>query len=168
MKNYCSQLRRGDQIENIDLYIDDGDEDDEIIRHDDVLLPHWDELIYALVQYQKFSRRNKYGIQIFGIRYFESHGSSDMLAPVLKTTPIERFSLDSTGFGERGVSFFADIVRSNPNLTDVAWRPNPVDRVDDIQRLCKSTIRSNADRPRKTLGLYSSFNGNYPEILHLM
>jgi len=101
MRKYSHQLRRGDSIEEIDLW----NRHQLSFLHDDILLPYWRELVNALIQYQKFSHRETYGMESFIIWNVELHPSVlGLLASALKTLPMKGLILGYNHFGREGLS----------------------------------------------------------------
>ena len=94
MRKYSHQLRRGDTIEEIDLWNRNND----IFFHDNLLLPYWREFVNALIQYQKFYHRKDYGMDSFIIWNVELHPTVlDLLASALETLPMKGLNLQSIG-----------------------------------------------------------------------
>ena len=160
MRKYSNQLRRGDSIEEIDLW----NRSNMMFIHDDILLPYWRELVNALVQYQKFSHRETYGMESFIIWNVELHPIVlGLLAPALKTLPMKGLILGYNHFGRHGLSFTTDILQTNKFLEGIGLRENRIERIEDMQRLCKSIASSSSNTQ---LGLLSSINGNDTGMLH--
>ena len=160
MRKYSHQLRRGDSIEEIDLW----NRHQLSFLHDDILLPYWRELVNALVQYQKFSHRETYGMESFIIWNVELHPSIlGLLAPALKTIPMKGLILGYNHFGREGLSFISDILQTNKSLEGIGLRENRIERIEDMQRICKSI---NISSSHSQLGLLGCINGNDTGMLH--
>ena len=161
MRKYSHKLRRGDSFEEIDLWNRNND----IFFHDNLLLPYWREFVNALVQYQKFSHRETYGMDSFIIWNVELHPSVlAMLSRALKTLPMKGLILGYNQFGREGLSFISDIVQTNKSLEGIGLRENRIERIEDMQRLCKSITFSSSNTQQ--LGLLGCINGNDTKMLH--
>jgi len=160
MRKYSHQLRRGDSIEEIDLW----NRHQLSFLHDDILLPYWRELVNALIQYQKFSHRQTYGMESFIIWNVELHPSVlGLLAPALKTLPMKGLILGYNQLGREGSSFITDILQTNESLEGIGLRENRIERIEDMQRLCESINKSSS---QTQLGLLGCINGNDTGMLH--
>jgi len=167
LKHITDELRRGEST-SIEL-----DSDFFPLRHADILLPHWQEFVDALQQYQRYGHCNDHAIGLFIIQNIELHPKVlAILAPVLKTLSMKKFVLRSNKlakFGNAGVSFMVDIVESNPNLThEVGFFDNKIESTSDMRRLCTATRRNNSvlAPPLTTLGLMShTFDGNNQKMV---
>ena len=157
IKEYTHQLRRGEQIESIDLVFTNYH-----ILHDDILLPHWKEVADALKQYQKFNHRKDHGINLFAIDNVQLQQEvMDMLAPVLQTLSIKGLLL-GRNIGSDALSFSEGIMQSNPYLNQFSWRNNRIESVDDMKKLCKAIKKSNSVT---SLALINCFDGNNLQMM---
>jgi len=158
MKEYTHQLRKGGQIESIDLL-----STNDHMLHDDILLPHWKEFTDALQQYQKFEYRENYGINFEIDNIQLQQEVINMLTPALKTTKVKNLVLGS--IGSNALPFAEGIMQSNPHLKQFGWRNNQIESVDDMRRLCKSI---NNSMYFFQFGLTQAFDGNNPEMMQFV
>jgi len=162
MKEYTHQLRRGESPNDIDLEFENDN-----LLYDNILLPHWKELIDALVQYQKFDHREDYGIEGFVLRNIDLQQEVlDMLAPALQTLDMKKLVLGRI-IGSDVLSFAEGIIKGNPHLEKIAWYNNRIESVDDMQRLCNS-IKNKASTSLNAIDLDSSFDGNNSEMMQIV
>jgi len=86
-----------------------------------------------------------------------------LLAPALKTIPMKGLILGYNQFGREGLSFIADILQTNKYLEGIGLRENRIERIEDMQRICKSITTSSS---HSQLGLLGCINGNDTGMLH--
>ena len=135
------------QQQHIELSGGFEDEDDEtILLHDDLLLPHWMEIANALQLYHNSSRLLNLSIcnlQLLSLVI-------DLLAQALKgKTILKSFGLDRNEFvnehsyfvnTRKGIDFAVDIIGDNPKLERFYWLNNDIDRMEDARYLVDAII----------------------------
>ena len=160
LKEYTNKLRRGEPLEEVDLFTIDH------MLHDDILLPHWKEFADALEQYQKFNHREDYGIKRFRIDDVQLQQEVlNMISPALQTLQIKKIAFGGN-IGSDVIPFISNIIQHNPYIENVGWR-NQIESVDDMRHLCNS-IKNRDSNVLKFLGLYSAFDGNNSNMMKIM
>jgi len=135
INEYTRALRSGKNIALSTLYL--GLDDEALLQHDDMLLPHWEELANALQLY------NKEGGLYLSITNIQLTSSVIyLLAPALKGKPINGLTLFNNDFEDthKGIEFIAECIKFNDKLKKFHWTGNQIDNQEDAHRLLKSII----------------------------
>ena len=128
IKSAISKMKSG-KVSIINL----GDRIEEnVIFHDDALLPHWQNLADAI---------NLCGHDIAGVCLAISDIQLSpqvlsILNPCLKrTTTLGEIELNRNVFDQArdGLAFAVDVAKSNPDMDYFAWCHNPIETFDDMQ-----------------------------------
>ena len=120
MKEKTCGLRGGIYIRGICL----GNKDGMMIFHDDILLPHWNQLADAL-QLSTYSDA-PITIDISNVELVK--GVLLLIEPALSTKSFKHFCLDSNEFqdGHTGIKFAINVIQNNWKLESFKWVNNPV------------------------------------------
>ena len=111
------------------------------LRYKEAFLPHWKEFANALEQYcyhlkHSTELRGKVSqLRLLGIELPDE--VIDLLSKALKSTHFDLVALRGNNFGQKGISFVLDYLKSNPNLKEICLHGNPINNMDDIDKLCK-------------------------------
>ena len=122
LEGRTAELRSGRNIQN-SILLSGGFEDDNdntVLLHDDILLPHWEELANALQLYHNSSRLLH--LSICHVQLTSSVIA--LLASALKGKAIfKNFELSNNEFVNvrEGIDFAVKLVEDNPNLEQFEW-----------------------------------------------
>lgn len=169
MKDYTHKLRSGNPVEKIAVAASSS-LGGTMLLHNDRLLPHWNELVNALSQYQLSKHHGRQCLALFEIGpTVQLHPKVLLLlAPALKKLHMKELSLKNNRFGRKGVLFLSDILQSNPFLERLTLGINHCESVSDMMCISNSIVSRSAYSPFNTLNLYFTFNGNDPAIMHTL
>ena len=136
MKMFTCQLRNGDGNMCIELGSDDFINDDRVLLHDEVLLPHWNELANALQLYQTLN--NSTVIDDLDFYYVQLSASViDILIPALRRNRVKHFTLENNDFANvrEGLEFAVDVIRGNQKMKKLSWVNNRLNNMEGAQLL---------------------------------
>lgn len=138
IKRFTCELRSGACSE--DIYLGGGfdEDDDTLLLHDGVLLPHWQEFANALQLYQK--SEGTHTLCIYNMQLPSS--VIDLLAPALRDKSIETFFLDNNEFvnAREGVDFAIETIQSN-QIKKIQWvNGQKIESMDDVNHLVDAII----------------------------
>ena len=111
------------------------------LPYDGVFLPHWEEFSNALEQYHyhlKHSIEQRVDVsklRLLGIGLPDK--VIDLLSKALKSTHFQYFTLRDNNFGQKGIDFVLDYLESNTVMKWITLVNNPINNMDDINKLCK-------------------------------
>ena len=139
MKDRAIELRSGRNIQN-DIFLNGGiddDNDETILLHDDILLPHWKEFANALQLYQNSGGLPNF--HIFNICNVQLTSSViALLTQAVKGKAIfKSFALVRNEFVNvrEGIDFAVKLVEDNPNLERFDWVDNEIESTEDARYL---------------------------------
>ena len=136
IKRYTCNLRSANGY-ILSLGGDFNDVDDErVLLHDDVLLPHWNELANALQLYQTLhsstviSELDFYNVQL-------APSVLGLLLPALRRNRVKHFILEKNDFANvhEGIEFVLDVIRGNQKMMGLKWINNRINNMEDAQLL---------------------------------
>jgi len=142
MKGRTIELRSGKSNIRQHIGLSGGFEDDNedtVLLHDDILLPHWEEIANALQLYHNSSRLLHLSIRDVQL----TSPVMDLLASSLKGKAILKiFDLINNEFDNvrEGIEFVAKLVEDNPNLEQFYWINNDIERMEDACYLVDAII----------------------------
>lgn len=93
----------------------------EILQHDDVLLPYWSKLAWALSS-TAACERGYIKVAVLSVQI--SHKVSDILLHPLKEAPLKELLLAENDLDSGSLEFLAEVVETNPTLESVDLRDN--------------------------------------------
>jgi len=111
------------------------------IPYNEAYLPHWKEFANALEQYhhfQKYSTELRDNSKLFLRGMIIPDEVTDLLSKAIKSTHFQSIDLRGNNFGQKGICFVSDYLESNPNLKALCLHSSPINKMDDINKLCKS------------------------------
>lgn len=108
IKEQILQLRSGEEVGGINLGFDDGDD---VLQHDDILLPHWTELANALQYYQS---DDNFDISFSNMQLTSS--IINILAPGLKENQLKSLTFYRIEFDSDAIKFAVDIMKANQHF----------------------------------------------------
>jgi len=136
IKRYTCRLRSGKcGLSALDFGLDD----EALLQHDDILLPHWKELANAL------QLCNVDGIPELSITNIQLTTSViDLLTPALKGKQIDDFSLYNNDFEDthKGIEFVAECIKSNNELERFYLTSNQIDNMVYAHHLIEAIINN--------------------------
>jgi len=126
------ELRSGRDMR--DEWITVGNNDINLILHDDLLLPHWKELANAMQLY----RKGKLKLSIVNLQL--STSVIDLLKPVLKNKPLEIIDLQNNSFVHirEGIEFAVEVMESNERMCTFYWTSNTINSMEDARYLVEA------------------------------
>ena len=109
------------------------------ISYNEAFLPHWEEFSSALEQYHyhlKHSTEQKDNakLHLYNIKIPEN--VINLLSKALKSTYFQNVLLSNNNFGQKGIDFVLDYLKSNVECKDLVLNHNPFNGMKDIERLC--------------------------------
>ena len=118
--------------------IDEEEDEVTVLRHDDALLPHWQEFANALQLYQNSEASHRFFI--YDVQLTSS--VIDLLTPALKDRPIVFLGVQDNEFvnPREGVDFAVEFIQSNQLLKRLRWANNPIDSMNDATHLVEAII----------------------------
>jgi len=104
------------------------------------LLPHWKEFTKALEQYgffinQSVAKRDDSTLRLIDMDLPEE--VIDLLSNALKSTHFQKISLSNNNFGQKGIDFALNYLKSNTILKTFTLINNTINNMDDINKLCR-------------------------------
>jgi len=131
IKSYTCRLRKGEALEAIYF----GGED--LLQHDDILLPHWKELTNALQIHQYAD-----GIPELSITNVQLTSQVlDLLTPALKGKHLMELILDNNDFEvDKGTKFTTECIKHNNELQHFDWINNQIVDTKEASDLVKAII----------------------------
>jgi len=104
-----------------------------ILPYNEQFLPHWKEFASALEQY-------RYCLKIDSISLISMELPDtvvDLLSNALKSTHFQKVEFKNNDFGQKGINFALDYLKNNPTLKTFSFVDNPINNIDDINKLCE-------------------------------
>jgi len=108
------------------------------LLYNEEFLPHWKEFANALKQYHYHLKQSPdivSSLELFNMDL--SDEVVDLLSKALESTHFQKFDLRNNTFGQKGIHFTLKHLKSNRNLEDLCLEDNPINNMDDINKLCK-------------------------------
>jgi len=132
IKRYTEEMRYGTGNGEISIVAD--------LPYNEAFLPHWQEFSNALQQYHyhlkhSSKQREESKLYLYGITLPKE--VIDLLAKALKSTHFEELILMRNHFGQKGIEFSLDYLKNNPILKAFSLANNPINNMNDINKLCK-------------------------------
>ena len=134
IKEATCELRSGRDMR--DEWITVGNDDSDIVLlHDDLLLPHWEELANAMQLYQEGKP-----LMLFINNTQLTPSVIDLLKSVLKHKPLDAIGLRNNSFvnGRDGIEFAVDVMESNKTIEDFCWSSNAINSMEDARYLVEA------------------------------
>ena len=130
IQKYTEEMRYGTSDGDITLDINE-------VEYNEELLPHWKEFATALEQYKYnlsfLPKDNKSMLQLIGMELSDS--VVELLSKALKSTNFRHVLFDDNNFGDKGIDFALNYLKSNDECKEFALRDN-VMGMQDIEELC--------------------------------
>ena len=126
----------------------DGDGDISIsippeLPYSEEFLPHWKEFASALEQHQYYlnvteQKKEYYGLSLLLFNVELPKKIINMLSNALTSTQFRGLCLVKNNFGQDGIDFALKYLKRNKKLKEFCLQDNPINNMDDINKLCES------------------------------
>jgi len=108
------------------------------LPYNQVFLPHWKEFANALQQYHyhlnhSTELQGNSGLYFLNVKLPDE--VIDLLSKALKSSHFRKIKLESNNFGQRGIDFALKYLKNNPILKAFSLVDNPINSMDDINKL---------------------------------
>lgn len=111
-----------------------------ILRYNEEFLPHWEEFSNALVQYKYclkcLPKDTDSMLSLFGMELPDT--VLELLSKALESSHFTSFILGDNNFGQRGIGFALNYLKSNSILKHFALVSNPIESIKDIKQICQT------------------------------
>jgi hypothetical protein len=147
----------------ISLGEDNEDLSDTALLHDDLLLPHWKELVNAMQLYQE---GKAFKLSINNIQLPAS--VIDLLRPALKH--IESINLTNNSFVNvrEGIEFAVEVMESNERMDTFCWASNTINSMEDARHLVDSIISHPAIKTVRLENCFGDDTNGYDILCSLL
>ena len=144
VESFLKQIKQRTMEMRYDNNVDGHIKIDASILYHWELLPHWKEFAKALEQYsfflsQSVDKRDNLELHLDGM---DLPGEVvDLLSNALKSTHFKSIDLRDNNFGQYGINFVLDYLESNRILKELTIVSNPINSMEDMNKLCKIVKR---------------------------
>ena len=144
IKEETCHLRNEEQTMGINLghwKYQGHNEDNEhtALLYDDILLPHWKELVNALMLYDNVNDET-WSLNISDVQLPPS--VIDLLLPALKGKRISRVYMENNEFTNhrKGIEFAVQLIEGNGPMKQFEWTDNQINNMEDAQLLVDAIV----------------------------
>ena len=123
---------RADQDDHLKLTIGSTGDDEQLLQHEDYLLPYWTRFVQAL-SLVTFSKHTYISFSIHQVQL--SNQVMNMIVQSLKKSPLDWLFLRNNGLGEDGYNWLVDLVSTNTSLETLYIKSNPIESEDVATKL---------------------------------